>query len=247
MQFFAPESIREIKEKVLIRNMGAKAQIPFGKPVDFTPYYSHFWYTACQEDCAFSENLKSVGPTHSNPRQIAQAKLMYRILPHGKAQMPIFRVGAAYMNDGCDLGSGIYNCPVNFRSISVAADYIFVTGKYRYGVFASYPITRISGDGVFPKYPGTSIPRKRCTHSSTTRCRNPRRSGRSSSALIPRVSAPGASTSWWGPPCGSSPTAPTAEIGRRSEPADGIVSGNERPAAANLGDSGNRESGHGGH
>ena len=51
VQFFAPESITEVKEKILIHNIGAEAQIPFGKHIDFTPYFSQFYYTACQEDC----------------------------------------------------------------------------------------------------------------------------------------------------------------------------------------------------
>ena len=143
-QFFAPESITEVKEKILIRNIGATAQIPLGKYIDFMPTFSQFYYTACQENCA------AFGPTPSNSRQIAQGKLMYRVLPRGGAQMPIFRIGAAYLSDNCDFGSGIYNCPSNFHSVSIAADYIFVTGKYRYGVFASYPITGTSGDGQFP-------------------------------------------------------------------------------------------------
>jgi len=148
VQFFAPESISEVKEKILIRNIGGEAQIPFGKHIDFTPYFSEFYYTACQEDCAIFE--KFVGPTPSNARRIAQAKLMYRVLPLANHQMPILRIGAAYLNDNCNFGSGIYNCPSNFHSVSVTADYVFVSGKYRYGVFASYPITGKSGDGVYP-------------------------------------------------------------------------------------------------
>ena len=153
VQFFAPESITEVKEKILIHNIGGEAQVPFGKHIDFNPYFSEFYYTACQEDCWFFP--KFLGPqekstTSSNARRIAQAKLMYRVLPLGNHQMPILRVGAAYLNDNCNFGSGIYNCPSNFRSVSVTADYVFVSGKYRYGVFASYPITGKSGDGVFP-------------------------------------------------------------------------------------------------
>ena len=155
VQFFAPESISEVKEKILIHNIGGEAQIPFGKHIDFTPYFSEFYYTACQEDCAFFQ--KFVGPQPSNARRIAQAKLMYRVLPLANHQMPIFRIGAAYLNDDCDRGSGIYNCPSNFHSISVTADYVFVSGKYRYGVFASYPVTRVSGDGEFP-YQGRFYP-----------------------------------------------------------------------------------------
>jgi len=147
-QFFAPESISEVKEKILIHNIGGEAQVPFGKHIDFNSYFSEFYYTACQEDCAFFQ--KFVGPQPSNARRIAQAKLMYRVLPHGNHQMPILRVGVAYLNDNCDFGSGIYNCPSNFRSVSLTADYVFVTGKYRYGVFATYPLTGTSGDGVYP-------------------------------------------------------------------------------------------------
>jgi hypothetical protein len=143
-QFFAPESITEVEEKILNRNIGATAQIPLGKHIDFMPTFSQFYYTACQKNCA------AFGNTPSNSRQIAQGKLMYRVLPRGGAQMPIFRIGAAYLWDKCDFGSGIYNCPVNFHSVSITADYIFVSGKYRYGVFVTYPITGTSGDGIFP-------------------------------------------------------------------------------------------------
>ena len=138
MQFFAPESLNEVLEKILIRNIGGEAQIPLGKSIDFVPSYSRFWYT------------------DSNHRGIAQAKLMYRVLPHDQAQMPIFRIGAVYQHDNCDFGSGIYNCPVNFHSVSVAGDFIFVTGKYRYGVFVQYPITGTSGDGQ--EFHGVALP-----------------------------------------------------------------------------------------
>jgi hypothetical protein len=131
-QFFAPESIKEVKEKILIRNIGAEAQIPLGKSIDFVPYFSQFYYT------------------DGNARRIAQGKVMYRVLPRGEAKMPIFRIGAMYLADSCDFGSGIYNCPVNFHSLSITADYVFVSGKYRYGVFASYPITGTSGTGQSP-------------------------------------------------------------------------------------------------
>jgi hypothetical protein len=131
-QFFAPESLGMVVQKILIHNIGAEAQIPLGKPIDFIPYYSEYYYT------------------DNNQRHIAQGKLMYRVLPRGEAKMPIFRIGAMYLSDSCKFGSGIYNCPVNFHSVSVNSDFVIVTGKYRFGVFAQYPITGTSGDGQFP-------------------------------------------------------------------------------------------------
>ena len=64
--------------------------------------------------------------------------------------MPIFRVGASYLSDSCDHAGGTatalyYFCPVNFHAVSVNADYVFVTGKYRYGVLGRYPVTGRTG------------------------------------------------------------------------------------------------------
>jgi hypothetical protein len=148
-QFFAEESYVQVKEKILNRSVGAAAQIPIGKYIDFMPSFAQFYYTACQENCA------ALGNTPSNARRIAQGKVMYRVLPRGEAQMPIFRIGAAYLADSCDLATILYNCPVNFYSVSITADYVFVTGKYRYGVFASVPVTGPTGTShVIPGFGG---------------------------------------------------------------------------------------------
>jgi hypothetical protein len=143
-QFFAPETLAQVKEKILNRDVGASAQIALGKHIDFIPAFAEFYYTACQENCATFGNFPS------NQRRIAQGQVMYRVLPHGEAQMPIFRVGASYLSDSCDMPGGsatalYYFCPVNFHAVSVNADYVFVTGKYRYGVFGSYPVTGRTG------------------------------------------------------------------------------------------------------
>jgi hypothetical protein len=135
-QFFAEESYPQVKEKILNRNVGAAAQIALGKYIDLMPAFSQFYYTKGIADY-----------TNGNSRRIAQGKVMYRVLPRGESQMPIFRVGVSYLADSCERPSLIYNCPVNFQSVSISADYVFVTGKYRYGVFASVPVTGASGTG----------------------------------------------------------------------------------------------------
>jgi hypothetical protein len=140
-QFFAPESFPQVKEKILNRDIGANAQIALGKYIDFIPAFAQFYYTAGQENTAIFGNVPS------NSRRIAQGQVMYRVLPHGQAQMPIFRVGASYLSDSCDQPALYYFCPVNFHAVSINADYIFVTGKYRYGVFGSYPVTGQTGTG----------------------------------------------------------------------------------------------------
>lgn len=129
-QFFAPESYPQVEEKILNRNVGGEAQIAVGKHIDLIPYFSEFFYT------------------DGNQRRVAQGQVMYRVLPHGQSQMPIFRIGASYQADSCNFGVQIYYCPVNFESASVNADFVYVTGKYRYGVFASIPFTGTSGTGL---------------------------------------------------------------------------------------------------
>ena len=139
-QFFAPESYPQVEQKILNRDIGAAAQIALGKYIDFMPSFAEFYYTASQEKDQFP-------PMASNQRRIAQGQVMYRVLPHGEAQMPIFRIGASYLSDSCgQLPFYYYFCPVDFHAVSINADYVFVTGKYRYGVFASYPVTGATGE-----------------------------------------------------------------------------------------------------
>ena len=142
-QFFAPESYPEVNGKVLNRDIGATAQIAVGKHIDFIPSFAEFFYTKGIDDF-----------TQGNKRRIGQAQAMYRVLPHGASQMPIFRVGFTYQADSCDHAIQIYYCPVEFQSVAVSADFVYVTGKYRYGVFASIPFTGTSGTG-FGRYDPT--------------------------------------------------------------------------------------------
>lgn len=135
-QYFAEESYLQVEKKILNRNIGATAQIPVGR-FDIIPTFSEFGYT------------KGIGDfTDGNSRRIAQGKVMYRVLPHGEKQMPIFRVGAAYLNDSCHYATLLYNCPVQFQSVSITSDWIFVNGKYSYGIFGAVPVTHASGVGL---------------------------------------------------------------------------------------------------
>lgn len=141
-QFFAPESYYQVEQKIVNRDVGASAQVALGKYFDFIPSFAEFYYTASQTNYGPTGVFPYVG---SNQRRIAQGQLMYRVLPHGSAQMPIFRVGASYLADSCDNAELIYFCPVNFHAVSLNADFVYVTGKYRYGVFASVPVTGATG------------------------------------------------------------------------------------------------------
>ena len=51
-QFFAPETLGQVKEKILNRDIGASAQIALGKHIDFIPAFAEFYYTSCQENCS---------------------------------------------------------------------------------------------------------------------------------------------------------------------------------------------------
>ena len=128
-QFFAPESYTSVVNKILSREIGASAKIPFGSKVDLEGAFSYFDYT------------------DYNHRRVWNAKAMYRILPKGDSPLPIFRVGVAYLWDDTNRPSLAYYAPIDFQSVSIAADYVYVTGKYRFGVFGSWPLTKTSGTG----------------------------------------------------------------------------------------------------
>jgi len=128
-QFFAPESFTAVVNKLLSREVGASAQIPIGKKIDVNPGFSYLDYT------------------DGNARRIWRAQAMYRILPKGDNPLPIFRVGIAYLWDDANQPSLSYYAPIDFQSVSIAADYVYVTGKYRFGVFGTAPLTKTSGTG----------------------------------------------------------------------------------------------------
>jgi len=138
VQYFAPDSYTAVKNKVLTREVGAGGQIPFGR-FDFIPSYSYFDYT------------------DGNSRRVGRAQLMYRALPKGGSQMPILRLGATYVSDSGDKPSLQYYLPIGFKSVSISGDYVMVTGKYRYGVFGSWPLTGDSGEQFGRYYPSRTL------------------------------------------------------------------------------------------
>ena len=128
-QFFAPESWTAVQQKILSREVGAAATHPFGRFIDTSASFQYFDYT------------------DGNNRKMVRLQGMYRILPHEGKQMPIFRAGVSYLYDDGDFAALYYYIPLNYHHVQISADYTFVAGNTRYGIYGNIPVTGESGTG----------------------------------------------------------------------------------------------------
>ncbi len=126
-QYFAPESWSAVQMKILSREIGASATIPIGN-LDIAPSVQRITYT------------------DDNARRLVRVQVMYRLLPSTGQQMPVFRVGIHYTYDDTDRPSLFYYAPLKYHQYAFAADYTFISGKTRYGVYGFIPFTGVSGD-----------------------------------------------------------------------------------------------------
>jgi hypothetical protein len=135
-QYFAPESWSAVQLKILSREVGVGAAIPIGKYVDVEPSYQYFDYT----DGDIDDN------TENNTRRFARLGVYYRIRPSEGKQMPIFRVGMHFVHDDADRASLYYYAPPKFHQIAIAADYTYISGNTKYGIYGFVPINKANGE-----------------------------------------------------------------------------------------------------
>jgi hypothetical protein len=127
-QYFAPESWSAVQVKLLSREVGFNVNYPIGKYIDINPTFQRISYT------------------DDNTRRFFRAAAMYRLLPGEGKQMPIFRVGFHFVRDDADHASLLYYAPPIYHQYSIAADYTFISGNTRYGVYGYYPVNKINGE-----------------------------------------------------------------------------------------------------
>ncbi len=126
-QYWAPDSIFSIKEGLILQETGFEIEHGIGDRIDVLPSYSYYAYS------------------DGNGRNVANLQLLYRILPSPKQAMPLFRVGLQYQYDGTNHAAKTYFAPVNYQSLSLAANYTQLTRRLSYGIVGSLPVTGESG------------------------------------------------------------------------------------------------------
>ena len=119
-QFYAPESYFQLVKKTLYDDYSVGAEYPLGKKFDTTFSYRYFKYS------------------DGNRRANYRTQLLYRILPKKGRQMPIWRAGFDFIFDDSKFFTLDYTASNNFNAYSLATDYLWITRKVKYGVYASY-------------------------------------------------------------------------------------------------------------
>lgn len=119
-QFYAPESYFQLVKKTLYDDYSVGAEYPLAKKIDTTFSYRYFKYT------------------DGNRRANYRTQLLYRILPKTGKQMPVWRAGFDFIFDDSKFFTLDYTASNNFNAYSIATDYLWITRKVKYGVYASY-------------------------------------------------------------------------------------------------------------
>ena len=121
-QFYAPETYFQLKKKILYDDFSLGFEHPVGKKFDSSFAYRGFEYS------------------DGNHRSNYRATFMYRIKPTKGQQMPVWRVGTDFIWDDSKFFTLDYTASENFNAYSIATDYLWISRKLKYGVYASYPV-----------------------------------------------------------------------------------------------------------
>ena len=122
-QFLAPESYFQLADGILFNDYYAGVEYPLAKRLDFTFNYRFFDYN------------------DGNERNNFRTQFLYRIKPDNPMRpMPIWRVGLDGIIDEGKFFTLTYGIPRDFRSLSIATDYAFLTRDEKYVLYLSYPI-----------------------------------------------------------------------------------------------------------
>jgi|GEM_PF-6894244 hypothetical protein len=122
-QFLAPESYFMLRDKITFNDYYAGVEYPLGRRFDFTFNYRFFDYS------------------DGNERNNFRTQFLYRIKPDDPMRpMPIWRVGLDGVIDEAKFFTLTYGIPRDFRSLSIATDYTFLSRDLKYVLYLSYPV-----------------------------------------------------------------------------------------------------------
>ncbi len=129
LQFFAPETFYSVESGLTEDIASIEIQHPIARKVDFQTTYQYLAYS------------------DGNSRNLVRTQLLYRLQPNGRAQMPIFQVGLQHIYDDTNVFGVYYYTPQNQQYLDVCANYIFISRKFKYGLFGTYPVAHVRGSG----------------------------------------------------------------------------------------------------
>jgi hypothetical protein len=114
-------------------------QHPLGERWDYAGYYGTYLYS------------------DGNRRGIVKNQILYRLLPKAHQNMPVFRVGLSHTMDNTRDFSAFYFSPQDFQYLSLVTDYVQISRKIKYGIFASFPLTFTGGSGFATHTPALTL------------------------------------------------------------------------------------------
>ncbi|MDX1934982.1 MAG: hypothetical protein SFU56_20480 [Capsulimonadales bacterium] len=122
-QFLAPETFFQLQRRITFNDYYTAIEYPLAQKYDLNFTYRHFKYR------------------DNNERNNFRTVLWYRLKPTNPMKpMPVWRVGLDGIVDQGRFFTLDYGIPRDFRSLSIATDYVMLTRDLKYVVYLSYPI-----------------------------------------------------------------------------------------------------------
>lgn len=138
-EFFAPESYYALVSGLTLDEYSVNIDTPLASRWDFSGYYANFDYS------------------DGNHRNTYRSQILYRLLPRANRPMPTFRIGLAHTYDTMNKFSAFYFAPQNFQYLSLTTEYVNLTRKLKYGIFASFPVAFDGGTGFATHKPALTL------------------------------------------------------------------------------------------
>lgn len=133
LQFFAPETFYAVKEGLTEDITNAEIQYPLDTKIDADINYEYISYN------------------DGNTRNLLRSQVLYRLLPKSRQAFPLLQVGLQHVFDDTRLFGVYYYTPQAYQAISSVASFIWLTRKWKFGLFGTYPFVRVRGEG-YGKY-----------------------------------------------------------------------------------------------
>lgn len=138
-EFFAPESYYAVVGGLTLDETSLTIDHPLGARFDLSGYYANFDYS------------------DGNHRNTFRTQFLYRLLPKSHQQMPVFRIGLQHIYDNTNKFAAFYYSPQDTHAFSLVTDYVNLSRRLKYGVFASFPLAFLGGSGFATHTPALTM------------------------------------------------------------------------------------------
>lgn len=138
-EFFAPESFFGVVSGLTLDEYSVNIDTPLATRWDYSGYFGLYYYS------------------DGNRRNIIKNTFWYRMLPKAHMPMPVFRAGLQFTYDNTRDFAAFYFSPQDFAYLSLAAEYVKLTRKVKYGIFGTFPLAFHGGSGFATHYPALTL------------------------------------------------------------------------------------------